>query len=309
MLAPVIIFVYARPDHVKKTIATLKKNYLVNKTEIFIYSDAAKNENTIEKVKLVREYLDLLLKKNPFKSIRIIKAITNKGLGNSVISGVTEIINQYGKVIVLEDDLVSSPDFLQYMNQALSYYEKAINIWSISGYTFKVKFPQDYKHDVYLSYRGGSWGWATWKDRWEKVDWEVSDYDQFKRDKVLRKRLNRGGRDMANMLDRQMEGKVDSWAIRWCFTQSKLDMMTVYPTVSRIRNIGLDGTGTHSSATSKFDVILNNGNNLCKFEIIKLDKRIVKSFQRQFGTSFNYFVFGVKAYIKGLLRLLHNESS
>lgn len=108
---------------------------------------------------------------------------------------------------------------------------------------------------------------------------------------------------MANMLDLQMQGKIDSWAIRWCYAQSKLDMLTVYiyPIISRIRNIGLDGTGTHSGITLKFDVILNDGNNKCKFETVKLDKRIVKSFRDQFGTSFDYFVIGIKAYIKRLL--------
>ena len=301
MLAPVIIFVYARPEHTKKTIESLAKNYLTDETEIYIYSDAAKNEKAIEKVNLVREYIDSLSQRKLFKSVKIIKAESNKGLAKSVISGVTEVIEQYGRVIVVEDDLVSSPDFLKYMNDLLDYYEKDNGIWSISGYTFKIKFPQNYKHDVYLSYRGCSWGWASWKDRWEKVDWEVSDYNHFKTNKKLHKKFNRCGRDRANMLDLQMQGKIDSWAIRWGYTQSKLDMLTVYPTVSRIRNIGLDGTGTHSSATSKFDVILNDGNNRCEFETVKLDNRIVKSFRDQFGTSFDYFVVGIKAYIKRLL--------
>ena len=303
MLAPVIIFVYARLEHTKRTIKSLAKNYFAEETEVYIYSDAPKNENTIEKVKLVREYLDSLLQKNPFKSIRIIKAKTNKGLANSVISGATEIIDQYGKVIVVEDDLVSSPDFLQYMNEALNYYEKSNNIWSITGYTFKINFPQDYKHDIYLSYRGCSWGWATWKDRWEKVDWEVKDYQKFKKNKKLRSKLNRGGRDMAMMLDSQMEGKIDSWAIRWCFTQLKLDMMTVYPVVSRIKNIGLDGTGTHSGITSKYNAVISNGTDKCEFEPLDLDARIVKAFKNQFGTDFDYVIIRLKTYIKRLLRV------
>ena len=298
MLAPVVIFVYNRPDHTRKTIEELSKNYLASETEVYMYADAAKNEKAIEKVKLVREYIGSLPQRNLFKSLKIIKAEANKGLAISVISGVTEILEQYGKVIVVEDDLVSAPDFLQYMNGALDFYEGDNKIWSICGYTFKMNIPADYKHDVYLSYRGGSWGWASWKDRWGKVDWEVSDYNHFKTNKKLRKKFNRGGRDMANMLDFQMQGKIDSWAIRWCYAQSKLDMLTVYPIVSRIRNIGLDGTGTHSGVTSKFDVILNNGNSRCEFETVKLDKRIVKSFRDQFGTSFNYFIIDIKKYIK-----------
>jgi hypothetical protein len=301
MLAPVVVFVYTRPEHTQQTLESLAKNSLADETEVFIYSDAPKNEKAQHQVKRVREYIDSLIQRNLFKSLKIIKAETNKGLAISVISGVTEIVEQYGKAIVVEDDLVSAPDFLQYMNGALDFYEGDNKIWSICGYTFKMNIPADYKHDVYLSYRGGSWGWATWKNRWEKVDWKVTDYQVFKKNKTLSSRFNRGGRDMANMLDSQMQGKIDSWAIQWCYAQSKLDMLTVYPIVSRIRNIGLDGTGTHSGITSKFDVILNNGNIKCKFETVKLDNRIVKSFRDQFGTSFDYFVVGIKAFIKRLL--------
>jgi Glycosyl transferase family 2 len=301
LLAPVVIFVYARPEHTKRTIEALAQNYLAKETEVFIYSDAAKGEKTVDKVRMVREYIDSLPQKNLFKSIKIIKSQSNKGLANSVISGVSEIIDKYGRVIVLEDDLVSSRDFLQYMNDALNFYGKDHDIWSISGYTFNIDIPKDYKSDVYLSYRGCSWGWATWKDRWEKVDWDVSDYNHFKNDKRARKMFNRGGRDMANMLDLQMEGKIDSWAIRWCYTQYKLGMLTVYPVVSRIKNIGLDGSGTHSGITSKYDVVLNDSSQKCRFDKPHLDERILKTFRDQFGTRYDYFLIGMKRTIIKLL--------
>jgi len=300
-LIPVVLFVYARPDHTKKTIESLAKNYLAKETEIFIYSDAPKNSKALLPVDLVRECIDKLPKRNLFKSVKIIKAESNKGLAASVIAGVSEIINQYGQVIVVEDDLVSSPDFLQYMNDAMDYYKQDRRIWSISGYTFKLNLPTDYKSDIYLSYRGCSWGWATWKERWEKVDWTVTDYQFFKKNKSLRSNLNRGGRDMADMLDAQMSGKIDSWAIRWCYTQSKLDMLTVYPRVSRISNIGLDGTGTHSGVSSNYDVVIGSGKNKCTFEDIDLDERVVKAFKNQFGTAADFWQSGVKAYIKKVL--------
>lgn len=302
MLAPVVIFVYARPEHTVKTIESLAKNLLADKTDVYVYSDAARNEKTQQSVELVREYVDALKQRNLFKSLRIIKAIENKGLANSVISGVTEILEQYGKVIVVvEDDLVSAPDFLRYMNEALDLYKDDNRIWSICGYTFKMNFPADYKHDIYLSCRGGSWGWATWRDRWNMVDWDVADYDAFKQNKKLRTQFNRGGRDMAEMLDAQMEGRIDSWAIRWCYTQSKLNMLTVYPVISRISNIGLDGTGTHSGVTSKYKTTINNGINQCKFERCELDRRIVKMFRDQFGTASGFFLRGLKKHIKKLI--------
>lgn len=301
MLAPIVVFVYNRPKHTKKTIEALANNYLAKESELFIFSDGPKNEESEVKVKLVREYTDSLPEKKMFKSVRIIKAGTNKGLANSVISGVSEIIGQYGKVIVLEDDLISSRDFLQYMNDALDYYENNKKIWSISGYNLPIKIPSDYKSDIYFSYRGCSWGWATWKDRWEKVDWKVSDYNEFKKDKDLRKKLNRGGRDMANMLDSQMQGKIDSWAIRWCYTQSKLDMLTVYPVVSRIKNIGLDGTGTHSGINPRYDVVINNENKKCVFDNPGLDKRILKNFRNYYVSSFKYMLIKAKNIAKRVL--------
>ena len=189
------------------------------------------------------------------------------------------------------------------MNEALDYYETDQKIWSISGYTFKIKIPKNYQSDIYLSYRGCSCGWAIWKDRWEKVDWKVLDYQDFKSNENHRKKFNRGGRDMSNMLDSQMQGKIDSWAIRWCYAQSKLNMLTIYPTVSRIKNIGSDGTGTHRGITSKYNTVISNGNNKCEFEKLDLDKRIVEAFKDKFGTGFDYMIIGIKGYIKKLLRM------
>lgn len=303
MVAPVVIFVYARPEHTVKTIESLANNLLAKETEVYIFSDAAKNRKVQYQVEQVREYIDTLAQRHMFKTLTISKAEVNKGLAESVISGVTEVIAQHGKVIVVEDDLVSAPDFLNFMNDALDFFHDDEKIWSICGYTFKISLPAYYTQDIYLSYRGGSWGWATWKNRWEIVDWEVADYPLFKNNKASRARFNRGGRDMADMLDLQMQGEIDSWAIRWCYAQSKLDMLTVYPVVSRIRNIGLDGTGTHSGITSKYDSVLSTGTDEYSMEKISLDKRIVKSFRNQYGTGFEYLIIEIKRFLKKLLRI------
>ena len=299
--APVVIFVYNRPEHTKKTIEALAENYLAKESDVFIFSDAAKNEKSIANVQLTRKYIESIPDKNLFKSVEIIKASKNKGLANSVISGVTEIIGKFGKVIVVEDDLVTSKDFLQYMNGALEYYKNNESIWSISGYNIPIDIPSDYNHDVYLSYRGCSWGWATWKDRWSKVDWNVSDYKSFKSNKELRKKFNLGGRDMANMLDLQMEGKIDSWAIRWCYAQSKLNMYTVYPVQSRITNTGLDGSGTHSGLTTHYDVNFKIDNGICKFEDLKINPEISKKFQNHYMSLLNYYLIKPKKIVKKII--------
>ena len=304
MLAPVVIFVYARPEHTFKTIESLANNSLARETDVYIYSDAAKSEMAQIRVEKVREFIDTLAQLQLFRTISISKAEKNKGLAGSVISGVTEIINKYGKVIVVEDDLVSSPDFLEYMNEALDFYENDKRIWSISGYTFKIAIPKNYKKDVYLSYRGCSWGWGTWSDRWSKVDWEVKDYGEFKSDRVQRAKFNRGGRDMAGMLDAQIRGKIDSWAIRWCYTQSRLNMLTVYPIVSRIKNIGLDGTGTHSGVTCRYDADLSDGKPGCVFENPGVDHRIARAFRDHFGRELDFFMANMKSLIKRVLSMI-----
>lgn len=301
MSAPVVIFVYNRPEHAKKTIEALAENYLAKETDVIIFSDAAKNEKATVAVEATRKFIDSVPTKKLFRSVEIIKAPKNIGLANSVVNGVTEIVEKFGEVIVVEDDLVSSKDFLQYMNRALEYYKNNESIWSISGYNIPIKIPSSYNHDLYLSYRGCSWGWATWRDRWNKVDWNVTDYDAFKNNKKLRRKFNRGGRDMANMLDLQMEGKIDSWAIRWCYAQAKLDMYTVYPVKSRIKNIGLDGSGTHSGFSTHYDVTFNKYNEVCNFEDINLNPAITKKFQRHYMSLFEYCLIKPKRVVKKIL--------
>lgn len=302
MLAPVIIFVYNRPEHTKKTIRALAENYNAKETDVYIFCDGFKSDLDNRNIKLVRKYIDSVPEKKHFKKVVIRKADVNKGLANSVIDGVSEIIQKYGRAIVLEDDLVSTKDFLQYMNSALEYYKNNESIWSISGYNIPIDIPSDYSHDVYLSYRACSWGWATWRDRWGKVDWDVIDYNDFKNNQELRKKINRGGRDMANMLDMQMQGEIDSWAIRWCYTQSKFDMATVYPVESRIKNIGLDGSGTHSGVNSHYDIELNSQLKSCNFDDPGFDKRILKRFQNHYMSLLKFYLIKPKAVIKRLLR-------
>jgi hypothetical protein len=303
MLAPVILFVYNRPEHSIKTIEALSENELAKESPVFIFSDAAKNKNSSEKVKAVRDYIDTIKEKGYFKSITIKKAKINKGLANSVIDGVSEIISEHGKVIVLEDDLITTPDFLTYMNDALNYYNDLDKVWSISGYNIPIAFPEDYKSEIYYSYRGNSWGWATWRNRWEQVDWDVEDYVEFKRSRHLRNHFNRGGRDMANMLDDQMERIIDSWAIRWCYTQSKKDLLTVYPVKSRIKNIGLDGSGTHSGITSHYNVEIDKSFTKCIFNDPELNQNILTNFQNHFGSRLDFCIFNLKRFIKKLLRM------
>lgn len=253
-LAPVILFVYNRPEHTRKTIDALKKNLLAQDTELFIFSDAAKNDAERKNVEKVRKYIKTL---DGFKSIAIIEREENFGLAKSILSGVTEIINQYGKIIVLEDDLITSTVFLNYMNYYLNYYKNEQKVFSITGFNypeFLLDVPDGYPYSIYFGYRCMSWSWATWINRWNKVDWEVKDYDKFIKDKKLQKHFNRGGADLTDMMRSQIEGKIDSWAIRWCYAHFKNNAYCVYPVKSLVNNIGFDKTGVHCGKTDRFAI-------------------------------------------------------
>ncbi|RZK25892.1 MAG: glycosyltransferase, partial [Flavobacterium sp.] len=176
MYAPIVLFVYKRLDTLKSCVHSLQRNTIAAESELFVFSDAPANEYDVEKVRTVRSFLETI---QGFKKITIIKAESNKGLAASVISGVTEVIEKYEKVIVLEDDLLVATNFLQFMNKAVDFYASEEKVLSISGFTFPVKLPSNYPYDVYFTQRVFSWGWATWKNKWQDIDWNVNDYPKF----------------------------------------------------------------------------------------------------------------------------------
>ncbi len=255
MPAPICLFVFNRPDLTKQVISSLQKNKLASQSHLHIFSDAAAKKEDAENVNEVREYIKHI---EGFQSVTLHIAEENKGLANSIIAGVTEIINKEGKAIVLEDDLILSDNFLSFMNEALGFYNGDENVFSVCGYTVPIRTQENL--DVYFTGRGSSWGWATWKDRWEKIDWAMSDYDEFTKDKAAQKRFNRNGSDLTKLLRLQMTGQRNSWAIRWAYTQFKLNAYTVFPIVSKVANDGFGGKATHTSSLyqSRFSTYLDD---------------------------------------------------
>lgn len=303
MLAPIVVFAYNRPEHLQQTINALRMNPEAKESELFVFSDGPKikkaperrgqsmdeyeheveeikrkNQETEHKVSEVRAYLDALDKQGWFARVSVIKAPKNKGLANSVITGVDQIIRQYGKVIVVEDDAVSSPQFLEFMNKALDYYERFRNkVWFIGGYCPQLQIPSDYKNDFFLSGRGSSFAWATWLDRWEQIDWSVGSYSKFSKNLRLRRQFNKFGDDRSHMLDDQMRGKIDSWAIRFSYEMFRHNMYAILPTKSLIQTIGRDGSGTHATTVSHdYDVSIDHERLSTDFCDVELDDRIIK---------------------------------
>jgi hypothetical protein len=279
-LSPIALFVYNRPEHTKRTVEFLLKNTLASESRLIIFSDGAKNENDSQKVQAVRNYIKTI---KSFERIEIVLRDRNFGLANSVISGVTEVFKQNDRVIVMEDDIITSPSFLTFMNKALAFYQDNKSIYSISGYPYPIKIPNAYEQDIFISYRASSWGWGTWKDRWEKVDWEVKDFSNFISDKKVQNLFDRGGQDLTPMLKSQMKGKIDSWAIRWGYAHLKNNAYCLYPVTPLCKNIGTDKSGTHSSSSIKLDVELRESDK--EFVLSRdpeLNEDIVKEIQKLF---------------------------
>lgn len=285
--APVVMFAYERMECLRRTYMSLRKNDLASETELFIFSDAPSEKNAnFKAVEEVRNFLKTIEYDDAFRAIHIKYSETHKGLANSVIGGVTQIIEEYGKAIVVEDDLLTAKSFLRFMNQALNYYASDESVWSISGFTLPFHILKKYESDVYGRWRSSSWGWGTWKNRWEKVDWNVSDYETFISDQELIKKFNEGGEDMTNMLRAQQEGRIDSWAIRWDYQQFKEKMITIYPTKSQVKNIGWDGAGTNckKSILNIWNTRLEEYPGTIKFEKCTVDARLMKKTRRAYSS-------------------------
>jgi len=292
-LSPIAIFVYNRTDNLKNLFDSLLKNKEAKDTILYIFSDGPKGENDLKKVNEVRKFINSI---EGFKKIEIIESTINKGLAKSIIEGVTKVINIHGKIIVLEDDLIVSNVFIEYMNKSLEKF-KGEKIWSISAYSPRIDFPQNYLNDFYITMRACSWGWATWKKQWDTVTWEI----EINKNKKLKKAFNQCGTDMYNMLLNQEKGYIDSWAIRWCYSQFIQKKYTIYPKKSLLRNEGLSKEGTHGSINNhRFNSGVQNSLKDVIFLIPQHNKSIQKEFNKAYDLKFiNYigiFLRAVKLY-------------
>lgn len=303
MLAPIILFVYNRPWHTRQTVEALQKNELASESELYIFADGLKDNSNIAQINAINNVRSYIKNISSFKSVHIEISNNNKGLANSVIYGVSKVIEKYGKAIVLEDDIVTHPYFLRYINDALNYYENDNSIFSIGGYCPNIKIPLWYINSSYIVHRTESWGWATWKDRWEKADWYVSEYDHIKKSNKAITMFNRGGEDMFPMLTSQLNGKIDSWAIRWDYTLFKHNAYCLRPTKTLTYNIGFDNSGTNCTTINPKDIpVLYNGRYSFKFKRnIKecpIISRRFKESQDHKATLYHRLLYSVKKRLK-----------
>lgn len=247
IFAPVALFVYDRPWHARRTVEALLANAEAAKTSLYVFSDGPRNAGASDTVAQVRSYIREI---GDFGSVTVIERESNLGLARSIIDGVTRLCEKHGRVIVVEDDLVTSPHFLKYMNDGLNLYEHDERVISIHGYQYPVKTALP---ETFFLRGADCWGWATWKRGWDLFE---PDGRLLLRQLQERKLTDRfdfdGSYPYARMLKKQIEGKNDSWAIRWHASAFLKDKFTLYPGCSLVRNIGTDSSGTHCSTTGAY---------------------------------------------------------
>ena len=300
--APVIVFNYNRPDHSLQTWEALSRNVHAVETELYLYCDGPKAEKELrserirelggydayaskilETQSLAKQYAVDAPTAGKFKAVHVVCAEANKGLANSIIGGVSEVIAKHGRVIVLEDDLLTSPYFLKYMNEGLERYDSRKSVFTICANrppVNRMQIPADYEYDVFVSQRAMSTGWATWADRWQQVDWSMGYLPSLQKDPNQIDALNRAGKDMLYMLQLQHDHKIDSWAVQYGYAHFANHAVAIMPCVPYVDNIGFDGTGIHSG-TDETDYRNNVAlapENPRWLDVLYEDKRIVNAF-------------------------------
>lgn len=252
-LAPVCLFLYNRPFHTKQCIESLLKNNLSESSELFIFSDAPKSEKQEKNVQEVRSYIKSI---TGFKRINIIEREFNYGLAQNIIDGVTTIVSQFNKVIVLEDDLLVSPYFLEYMNNFLEIYKEDHFVASIHGYVYPLKNLSRLPETFFIK-GADCWGWATWKRAWDYFEKDGSTLLK----EILQNKLKKefdfdNSYPYTRMLLEQTKGENNSWAIRWYASAFLNNMYTLYPRESLVKNIGMDNSGTHCGSNNFYETNL-----------------------------------------------------
>lgn len=239
-VAPIILFVYNRPWHTQQTIKALQNNELSDQSDLIIYSDAPQDHQAHVQVKEVRNYIKTV---DGFKSVKIIERDKNLGLAANIIDGVTEVVNQYGNIIVMEDDIVTSPAYLSFMNQALAFYQSENKVWHISGWNYPIE--TDGLGDAFFWRVMNCWGWATWSDRWEHFEKNPQKLiENWSADKKHHFDLDGSGIFWPQVIA-NVEGKMNTWAIFWYATLYEKGGLCLNPSQSYVDNIGHDGSGVH----------------------------------------------------------------
>jgi hypothetical protein len=255
ILSPIALFVFNRPWHTEQTLEALSRNELADQSVLYIFCDGYKKNETTEGIEKIKSVREICRRKKWAKEVIILEKEVNKGLAASIISGVTEILEKHGKVIVLEDDLKTSAGFLRYMNDALDFYDSEEKVMHISGYWFPVKKSAERLPETFFYRAASCWGWATWKRAWQNLETDANDL----KEKIAQmpqgiKRFNvENSYPHLMQLNQNIKGEINTWAIKWYASVFLHDGLCLHPNVSLVQNTGFDNSGFHSKTTSIFD--------------------------------------------------------
>lgn len=287
-MTPVALFLYGRPDHTIRTVEALLANTRAADATLIVFCDGPRSPAAAERVAETRRAAHALLdRQDRFAAVEFVERDENRGLSRSIVEGIDAVVERFGRAVVVEDDLVTSPHFLAYMIAALDRYENEPAVFTISGYApgaATVPIPADYECDAYFNPRNSAWGWGIWRDRWRKIDFAVEDYAAFKDSLSGQLAFNRGGDDMAQMLYHQMERGLGTWDIQMSYSLFRHHGVSLCPRFSFVDNIGLDGSGEHCGAADHLKVDLSLALAAPRFpDRIAVDERIMDGFRAQFA--------------------------
>jgi hypothetical protein len=284
--APVLIVTYDRLEHLRKTITSLRNNICAEQTDLFIASDFQRSDSDANKVSAIRSYLKGI---DGFKSVMVFERDKNFGPVENCLSALRVIFDRYDRFIIMEDDIVTAPGFLTFINQAFDKYGTNERVFSITGYCPPIEIPSSYQYDAFFLGRMSAWGCGMTKDRYTSIlDISRKEYDEFAANKQLsRAFVQRGGEDMLVMLKDVAYGSLEAWDVRFMYTQFMKDQYTVYPAQSLILNIGFDGTGMHCGKTDRFNVPLSDKTAFSFPNDVVVDQRIVAA-NRNFRAGASY---------------------
>jgi hypothetical protein len=304
--APVVLFVYNRTEHLRFAISALSKNEGASQTDLIVYSDGSKSDNDLGVIE-VRKYIKTIL---GFKSLIIHEASQNKGLAQSIIDGVSEVISQYGRVIVLEDDIITSPLFLNYMNSSLELYKDENKVMHVSGYMFPID-DRELPNAFFLK-PATCWGWATWDRAWKYFSNDIQQIEKSMNKEMIKDFNLNNNYDYYSQVILNKKNKIKTWAVFWyasCFLNNGLSL---HPKKSYCLNIGHDGSGTHCDTNDSFNVILE-GADPSSFEKIEIVENLVarkrvetffgknkKSFAAKLVSKFKNIYHGITQTLKGI---------
>lgn len=294
VLAPLVVFAFNRPENLEKLLSSLSVSRLAKESDVFFFVDGPRNNIDFDKI---RQCIEVISKYECFfHSIEINRSTINKGLAESLIGGVSEVIRKYNKVIVLEDDLIVSKDFIEYMNHSLDLYENIERINSVSGFSTLINCDESNKVN-YFHPRPCSWGWGTWKSKWEKCDWNYRPRG-FMEKLWLWNKCRKAGQDVFRMYRNQNNGTINSWAIRWTIHAIRGDQLVSYPFISRVSNSGFGESATHCKGRNPFLSIFGENDFIEKpFETsLELNSRIVSQVNHYHSNMYK-IIFRLKGYL------------